>query len=57
MSAVRKSVEEAVIALAAKVIASCEDNRAADAANYASALDDTTRALENLSGSGEEAEE
>jgi hypothetical protein len=57
LSAVRKSVEEAVIALSAKVINAVENDRPEAAREYASALQDAAWALEHVSESEMEAEE
>lgn len=45
-SPARMAVEETVISLAQKVITSCENDRPSEARDYASALEDATRALQ-----------
>jgi hypothetical protein len=57
LSVVRKSVEEAVIALSAKVINAVESDRPEAAREYAGALQDAAWALEHVSESEMEAEE
>jgi hypothetical protein len=53
MSAVRSAVEEAITALAAKVIHATDADRPEAAREYASALNDSCWALEHLSDAGE----
>lgn len=57
MSAVRKSVEEAIIALSAKVINAVENDRPEAAREYAGALQDSAWALEHVRESERETEE
>jgi hypothetical protein len=57
MSAVRKSVEEAIIALSAKVISAVEGDQPEAAREYAGALQDATWALEHVRESERETED
>jgi hypothetical protein len=53
MSAVRTAVEEAITALAAKVIASVDSDKPEATREYASALNDSCWGLEHLHDAGE----